>query len=84
MRPMLASNPDMAAVSAAVAEVQEKMRQYLPGYSVIKGPAYYEGMIVTMLQLEGSGDYLPRYSGNLDVITAASIRFAEMYARSRL
>lgn len=81
---MLASNPDMAAVSAAVAEVQEKMRQYLPGYSVIKGPAYYEGMIVTMLQLEGSGDYLPRYSGNLDVITAASIRFAEMYARSRL
>jgi acetaldehyde dehydrogenase (acetylating) len=37
-----------------------------------------------MIQVEGLGDYLPVYSGNLDIINAAAIRTAETYAKKLL
>ena len=32
----------------------------------------------------GLGDFLPAYAGNLDIMTAAGLRTAEMYAREIL
>lgn len=76
-----AENPDMDAVKRAVDEMEARIREYLPGYAVVQGPSYYDGKIVVMVKIEGTGDYLPKYSGNLDVITSAAVKFAEMYAR---
>jgi acetaldehyde/propanal dehydrogenase len=36
------------------------------------------------LEIEGLGDYLPKYAGNLDIMTAAAARTAEMFAREFL
>ena len=79
-----AVNPNMDVVRRAVKDIEVRMRDYLPGYRVVQDPIWYDGKIVVMVQVEGRGDYLPKYSGNLDVITAAAVEFAEMYARSRL
>jgi len=75
------NNPDMNAVELAVKNIEQKMQSYIKGYKIINGPVYQNGMIIIMVQVEGNGDYLPKYSGNLDIITSSAVKVAEMYAQ---
>ena len=36
------------------------------------------------MEVEGLGDYLPKYAGNLDIMTAAALRTGEMFAEQML
>ena len=79
----LVDKPDMPAIRQGVKDMEEKIRQYVPGYSVIMGPVYENGRVTTTIQVIGLGDYLPKYAGNLDIITCAAIEIAESYARKK-
>lgn len=76
-----ANNVNMDEVTKAVKITESKMQQYIKGYKVINEPMYQNGMIIVMVQVEGNGDYLPKYSGNLDIITSSAVKVAEMYAQ---
>ena len=76
-------NPNMTAIEQAVKETEEKMRHYIKGYRVIKGPVLQNNILIVMVQVEGAGDYLPKYSGNLDIITSSAVKLAEMYAMEK-
>lgn len=76
-----ANNVNMDEVTKAVKITESKMQQYIKGYKVINEPVYQNGMIIVMVQVEGNGDYLPKYSGNLDIITSSAVKVAEMYAQ---
>jgi acetaldehyde/propanal dehydrogenase len=65
-----------AAVKAMVIEVQK----YVPGYRLANGPVFDGRRVSVYLEVAGLGDYLPRYAGNLDIMTAAALRTGEMLA----
>lgn len=73
-------NPDMDAIKASVEDMVRKIQGYVQGYELEVAPTYEHGRVVTMVTVQGLGDYLPPYSGNLDIINCAAISMAERFA----
>lgn len=73
-----------ARVRDSVAEMVESVQKYVPGYRLKIEPSYDGERIVVMLQVEGAGDYLPTYAGNLDIETSAALAIGEEVAEHLL
>src|SRR5437762_659133 len=58
-------NPDLAALSDKVFARVKQIQSYVPGYQLIVPPILEDGRIVMMVKVQGLGDYLPKYAGNL-------------------
>lgn len=72
--------PAEAAVRAAVEQMVARVQAYVPGYR-LKVPPLVDGDRVTVIiEVKGAGDYLPDYSGNLDIMTAAAAGVGEQLA----
>ena len=67
------------SIDAMVAEVQ----RYVPGYKLNNAPIIDGNRVTISVEVEGLGDFLPKYAGNLDIMTAAGLRTAEMIAQRR-
>lgn len=74
-------NADLVALNNRVEEIIAKVNKYVPGYKLLVPPIYENGRIVVMVKVQGLGDYLPKYAGNLDIINCAGIAVAEEYAK---
>jgi len=83
MRNTIYAKCDTSRIKDIILSVQRivaAVQQYVPGYRLKVAP-YVDGeRIIAMVEVEGAGDYLPKYSGNLDIITSAAIKVAERYA----
>lgn len=77
----LIDNPDMKAITDAIHKMEKCIQDYVPGYHLVVEPVYENGRVTISVEVTGSGDYLPEYAGNLDIITCAGIRIAETYAK---
>jgi acetaldehyde/propanal dehydrogenase len=77
-------DPDEDAITRSVLEMIEEVQKYVPGYSLKNGPVFDGKRVSIYLEVEGLGDFLPKYAGNLDIMTAAGLRTAEMYAEEIL
>jgi acetaldehyde dehydrogenase len=73
--------PDLKQTQMMIAEMVDSIRRYVPGYRLLLEPVVESGRLVAMVRVDGLGDYLPRYAGNLDIINCAAVAFAEAFAR---
>ncbi len=76
------ADPDAAAIEAAVAAAVAGVAAYVPGYRLPMAPLVADGVVTVMVEVEGAGDNLPAYAGNLDIMTAAAVRVAELHAEA--
>ncbi|HRH86144.1 MAG TPA: acetaldehyde dehydrogenase (acetylating) [Rubrivivax sp.] len=76
--------PKRAEIEASVASMIAEVQKYVPGYRLVNGPVFDGKRVSIYLEVEGLGDYLPKYAGNLDIMTAAAARTAEMFAEEMI
>lgn len=77
--------PDLEKAAKAAYSMEAEIQKYVPGFNIIVPPAFYgENIITTSAQVVGSADFLPEYSGNLDIITCAAVEMAERFAKKTL
>ncbi|MDR1420253.1 MAG: acetaldehyde dehydrogenase (acetylating) [Treponema sp.] len=71
-----AENRIVESVNSIVREVQS----YVPGYRLRVPPVMDGNRVTVIIEVEGAGDFLPSYSGNLDIINQAAVAVAEKLA----
>lgn len=76
--------PHAAQITESIITMIGEVQKYVPGYKLVNGPIFDGNRVATFLEVAGLGDYLPRYAGNLDIMTAAATRTAEMFAEEIL
>jgi acetaldehyde/propanal dehydrogenase len=76
--------PDQAAITASIHDMIKEVQKYVPGYRLVNGPVFDGNRVSVFMEVQGLGDYLPKYAGNLDIMTAAGARTAEMFAEEML
>ena len=72
--------PDQARITESILKMIVEVQKYVPGYRLVNGPIFDDKKVSVFMEVAGLGDYLPRYAGNLDIMTAAATRTAEMFA----
>ncbi len=82
---------DQDAITKSIKEVVAEVQTYVPGYRLLNEPQFDppsvhsggQALVTTFVEVEGAGDYLPPYAGNLDIMTAAATKVGEEIAKER-
>jgi acetaldehyde/propanal dehydrogenase len=74
------TEPDRDAITRSIHAMIQEVQRYVPGYALKNGPVFDGRRVSTFVEVRGLGDYLPKYAGNLDIMTAAAVRTAELFA----
>lgn len=76
--------PDQKRITESVQAMIAEVQKYVPGFKLVNGPVFDGKRVAVFMEAKGLGDYLPEYAGNLDIMTAAGARTAELFARDIL
>ncbi|RLM88288.1 acetaldehyde dehydrogenase (acetylating) [Halobellus sp. Atlit-38R] len=89
---MVDENTDVDEVRDSVSRIEADVQTYVPGYEVTLEPTVKDQddvafdlgdsiILTTMIEVEGEGQHLPPYAGNLDIMTSAALGAAERIAQ---
>ncbi|RTL28273.1 MAG: acetaldehyde dehydrogenase (acetylating), partial [Rhodocyclaceae bacterium] len=62
------TEPDREKITASIHAMIQEVQKYVPGYRLVNGPVFDGNRVSVFLEVEGLGDYLPKYAGNLDIM----------------
>ncbi len=68
-------------IKASILSMVEEIKSYVPGYELRVPPTMEGDRVTVIVQIEGQADFLPAYSGNLDIINSAAVAAAERIAQ---
>jgi len=80
----MVEQPDREKISIAVQNMAKRIQEYVPGYRIVVEPLVDGNKVTVIIEVTGAGDFLPTYSGNLDIITSAATHVAELMAKRLL
>jgi acetaldehyde dehydrogenase len=80
---LIPADADRDAIRASIESMADEVASYVPGYRLRVPPQFADDRVSIFLEVEGRGDFLPTYAGNLDIMTAAAVRVGEELARAR-
>ena len=79
---------DLDAIERSVNEIAAEVATYVPGYHLVADPQFDvpfgdtgHGRVAVFVEVEGAGDFLPPYAGNLDIMTAAATKVGNEIAK---
>jgi acetaldehyde dehydrogenase len=79
---------DTGAIEASIRSVVAEVATYVPGYHLVADPQFDvpfgrtgQGRVAIFIEVEGAGDFLPPYAGNLDIMTAAATKVGNEIAQ---
>ncbi|HEY5843485.1 MAG TPA: acetaldehyde dehydrogenase (acetylating) [Mycobacterium sp.] len=83
---------DREAIAQSIRDVVAEVQTYVPGYRLLNEPQFDDpsmnsggqAVVTTFIEVEGAGDDLPPYAGNLDIMTAAATKVGEEIAKESL
>src|SRR5215211_2857867 len=86
------ADADTDAVAQSIHDVVAEVQTYVPGYQLLNEPQFDppsmnsggQAVVTTFIEVEGAGDFLPPYAGNLDIMTAAATKVGEEIAKKTL
>lgn len=76
-------DPDLVTLNKEIIDMVKKIQKYVPGYQMILPPTCDSNRIAIIVKVQGLGDYLPKYAGNMDIINCAAIAMAERYSQMK-
>lgn len=96
----LCAPADIDALRESIERTVAAVAEYVPGYRLVQEPVFeptgeggvkipgygqFDALKVSVfLEVEGAGDYLPKYAGNLDIMTCAARQMGELIAQKLL
>lgn len=76
--------PNLKQISIEVEKIAQQIQRYVPGYHIVVLPTYDNHRLLVTVRVQGLGDYLPKFAGNLDIINCAAVEVAEHFAQKNL
>jgi acetaldehyde dehydrogenase len=69
-------------IVSSIRAMEKELQSYVAGFRLLREPQFDDEKVAIFVEVEGAGDYLPPYAGNLDIMTAAATRVGEEIAVS--
>tara|TARA_R110000764_G_scaffold103273_3_gene188911 strand:- start:84 stop:929 length:846 start_codon:yes stop_codon:yes gene_type:complete len=72
-----ANNIQFSKLNKDIYKTIERLQEYIPYYELVMPPTINNDVLVLSIKVKGTGDYLPEYAGNLDIINCAAIEISK-------